>query len=294
MSAAWGRPGRLWSLWDIMKPFAVDAFLAIKEVLGNYKSFNLASQIPNAVPDMQPNFVMPQEWRDHEAKFWTLIRPWFEELDMDASLRSIDKISSILKNENATFGKYFELTKEFDGRLSDQMRGRHFLSLSLSEASAFISPLSGWTEIVKALPETQRDIEEARKCQALSRNAASIFHSLQVVEVGMIELGKEIGVTDHMPGWNATRAKLGEIIRKKHQERTVFEKENFVFIEQIQGTIESLNSAWRNKVSHANGKFSLLTADFTTDITEEILMATRSFMRRLVTEGPISKRGQPA
>jgi hypothetical protein len=70
-------------------------------------------------------------------------------------------------------------------------------------------------------------------------------------------------------------------VDKKYNERNDFEKQNFPFLEQVQGTVEALKNAWRNKISHAQGKLILLTTDFTPEIAEEIILATRAFMRRL-------------
>ena len=68
-------------------------------------------------------------------------------------------------------------------------------------------------------------------------------------------------------------------LNDKHQK-------NFPFIEQMQGTVTALRNAWRNKISHAHGKLVLMTSEFAPDVAEEIIMATRAFMRRLATELP--------
>jgi hypothetical protein len=75
-----------------------------------------------------------------------------------------------------------------------------------------------------------------------------------------------------------------------------FQQNHFAFFEQVYGTIEALKNAWRNKVSHAQGKLTLLTGNFTPDIAEEILFATRAFMRRLATDCPPapSLKAQPS
>jgi hypothetical protein len=54
----------------------------------------------------------------------------------------------------------------------------------------------------------------------------------------------------------------------------------------MHGATEALKSAWRNKISHAQGSLTLMTEDFSPDIAEEIMIASRSFMRRLATEMP--------
>ena len=47
--------------------------------------------------------------------------------------------------------------------------------------------------MITKFPNTLDDIEEAHKCFALDRFAAAIFHSNQIIEIGLIELGKFIG-----------------------------------------------------------------------------------------------------
>jgi hypothetical protein len=69
----------------------------------------------------------------------------------------------------------------------------------------------------------------------LSRYAAAVFHSVQVVEVGLIALGEFIGVNDPHSGWTAVSTALDKVIAKKHQDRTALERDNFVFLEQVQG-----------------------------------------------------------
>ena len=125
------------------------------------------------------------------------------------------------------------------------------------------------------------DAEEASKCFALSRFAASVFHSVQLVEVGLIELGTFIDVRDPSSGWTATTNRLTAIIKKDHGQRTDFERKNYAFLEQMQGTVEGLKNAWRNKISHAQGRLVLMNKDFSPSIAEEILFASRAFMRRL-------------
>ena len=92
----------------------------------------------------------------------------------------------------------------------------------------------------------------------LSRYAAAVFHSVQVVEVGLIELGEFIGVDAPHSGWTAVSTALDKIIAKKHRDRTEFERNNFKFLEQMQGTVAGLKNAWRNKISHAQGDFCAL------------------------------------
>jgi hypothetical protein len=68
--------------------------------------------------------------------------------------------------------------------------------------------------------------------------------------------------TDPKPGWGATTNGLSAIIKKGHEAKPPFEREHFGFLEQMFETVEGLKYAWRNKISHAHGKLTLLTSDF--------------------------------
>ena len=171
--------------------------------------------------------------------------------------------------------------KEMRNRFWDETDSLSFLYIEEEKLRSYQNPTKGWEDIIGRFPETVGDIEEASKCLALSRYAASIFHGLQVVEFGLIDLGYFIGVADPKSGWTSVSNALRKIVGKKYEERTQFERDNFNFLEQVQATVEALKNAWRNKVSHAQGRLALMTPDSSPDIAGDILSAVKTFMRRL-------------
>jgi hypothetical protein len=216
------------------------------------------------------------------------------ELDLAGPLATVRKMQGIiLTNAKSDLlrTKLTPLQIELNGRLHDELRGKIFWSLSTKEYQLYVEPRKGWEIIIERFPSAIGDIVEAQRCFALSRYAGAVFHSVQIIEAGLIELGKLIGVTDPHSGWTAVSNRLKKIIDTKHQDRSPLEQQHFPFLEQIQGTIESLKNAWRNKVSHVHGKPVLMTTDFSQEIAEEILFATRAFMRRLATEMPEADPG---
>jgi hypothetical protein len=88
-------------------------------------------------------------------------------------------------------------------------------------------------------------------------------------------------VSDPHSGWTAVSNALSSAVKKSHKDRTSFERQHFDFLEQLNGTVEGLKNAWRNKISHSQGRLKLMTTDFSPEIAEEILFATRAFLRRL-------------
>lgn len=171
-------------------------------------------------------------------------------------------------------------------RLADELSTKLFFQLPYSRKQLYEKPREKWEKVIDKFPETITDIEEMAKCFALSRYAASIFHSLLVVEAGLIRLGNAIGVADPKPGWDATSKKLAQLVNDGHARYPEHLPITFAVCEQINQSVQTMKHAWRNKVNHVAGKLIVLQSDFSPDIAEEIIVATRSFMRRLAADLP--------
>jgi len=193
---------------------------------------------------------------------------------------------------------------ELESRIEDELKTKLFFQLPLAKREYFESPnpnegitannvassidmRKGWEEIIDKFPDSVMDVEEMRKCFALSRYAASVFHSVNAIEVALIELGKFLDVVDPKSGWTAVTNRLEALVLKtKFPDLEPKFQQCFAFLEQVHATTVALKSAWRNKISHTHGKLVLMTSDFHPDVAEEIIVASRSFMRRLAEEMP--------
>lgn len=233
--------------------------------------------------------VVDREWWAASREAWLGFRQPLLEMGMDASWISFDRLTELLDRPDCTWGMLKPTVEEFFGRFVDQTGIRQFFSLTVKETDLFVVPWAGWEPIIQRFPETIGDIGEASRCFALSRYAAAVFHSLQVVEAGLVELGTFLKVKDPHSGWTAVSNALNATIKKSHKNRTKFEKQHFAFLEQVHGTTEGLKNAWRNKISHVQGKLILMTTDFGPEVSEEILLASRAFMRRLAEGLPAPK-----
>jgi hypothetical protein len=285
-----GRSGRLRTLLNIMRDFHPASFLFLMQFLeGTTGVDKMADEMLTLLERKHLGFsrssLEPLGADNKDACKMVGRYEWHaSDVGLTASVSTIRKIKRLGKEAAPSDDELLLLFEELKGRLHDELAEQYFFALDAREAQFYGSPRDGWDEIIDRFPDAVSDIEEAAKCYALSRYAAAVFHSVHVVEFGLIELGAFIGVTDPLSGWTAVANRLQQIISTKHPIRTDFERDNFPFIEQMQGTVEALKNAWRNKVSHAQAKLVVLTADFSPEIAEEILYATRSFMRRL-TDG---------
>jgi hypothetical protein len=172
-------------------------------------------------------------------------------------------------------------------RMIEELSLVYFFYVSPKCSEIYLKPLAGWEEVLVRFPEARMDVEEMNKCFALARYAAAVFHSVSAIEHGLIDLGKLIGVTDPKSGWTAVSNQLERLVTKtKFSELDPKHQSCFQFLEQTNGTIAALKNAWRNKISHAHGRLAVLGPDFTPEVADEIIVATRAFMRRLATEMP--------
>jgi hypothetical protein len=263
-----------------MKRVSPALFLSLGKVL-EVSSFMLRPAYIN-----NPNELMAQDFR---VSHTNLLAEWerdCRELELAASLATIERMLKLVVEPTSRYKEYGELAQELQGRLEDEMKLRYCWALSLKESETYEQWWKGWQPIIARIPDTLNDIEEAQKCFAFSRYPASVFHSIQIIEAGLIELGMFIKVADPKSGWTAVANELKKIVLKRHEEMTDFEKQHFQFLEQVQGTVEALKNAWRNKVSHVQGKIILMTGEFSPEVAEEILFASRAFMRGLATGLP--------
>jgi hypothetical protein len=93
-------------------------------------------------------------------------------------------------------------------------------------------------------------------------------------------------VEDRKVGWNATTRELDRIVKTKPPDRSAWENKHSQFIEQMNAVCYALMNSWRHKIDHVSGRLMLLPGDFAPEIAEDIVSATRAFMRRLALELP--------
>jgi len=182
------------------------------------------------------------------------------------------------------------MTLEVVSRLEDELALNLFFKLPEEKKNYFEKPTDGWKEVIARFPDTVSNIEEMNKCFALSRYSATVYHACQVIDLGVIRLGIFLEVTDPQSGFGQVTRELKKMIDKGHSNLPQQYGDCFDFLEQMNVLVEALKSAWRNKISHAQKTLALMTVDFTPAIAEEIMFASRSFMRRLAVEMPQTRK----
>ena len=120
---------------------------------------------------------------------------------------------------------------------------------------------------IKAFPSAYMDIVEAGRCLALNRNNASIYHLMQVAEIGLRTLAWDRRITitrgkkqAEVPLENAQWGEMiGQIQKKKdlihHWPRSKALKDAAVrYYARVVFEVDSFNEIFRKHISHARGE----------------------------------------
>jgi hypothetical protein len=206
-----------------------------------------------------------------------------------------DSVAAVFELRNHLLSiKYFQVTKEQTisrmeelGRAIQRELKRHlFLHIEPQQAHWYQTPAEGWGEVVKRWGSMRDNIEESSKCFACDRYAAAVFHIILVAEAGAIEVGKLIEITDPKPGWNSVLREMGHIFPPAKRSLKPVEQKHFTLLEQLWPLMQGIKHAWRDKISHVENRLVLMTGEFSPQIAEDIIVATRGFMRRLAIDLP--------
>jgi len=212
---------------------------------------------------------------DRRAAIWGLMaaKNMCEEIGLQVCCKHVDELSA--KEDSLLAADIKALQENIERELSCHF----FVGVPAGRIEAFTKGLKGWENIAKEFPAATEDIEEMSKCFALCRYSAAVFHSLLVAEHGLVRLGQKIGVTDPKEGWDASTRKLAQIVTAGHDKNAT--ALDFAFLEQLSAAVQAMKFAWRNKVNHATGKPLVMGGGFPEYVAEDIISATRNFMRQI-------------
>lgn len=185
-----------------------------------------------------------------------------------------------------TFEEVSRQMKDLRERLEDDFKAHLFLHVPVADSTWYREPEREWEPVLTRFRVTQSDIIECSKCYALGRYPASVFHAMQIVEHGLIQLGIFLEVKDPKSGWTAVCGELARITKNGYGKAKPGERTHFAFLEQMQALAEAMKNAWRNKIDHAHNRLLLLPGEFTQEIARDIILASRAFMLRLARELP--------
>jgi len=262
-------PGRMVTPLELLR-FHADAFVGLAK--------NLHDMEVSLYTDQSQKQKTPIEDLGDYAKSLLFAKFLCEQIQLPVSTKHAEELIDALKHGDLGSAD----VHAFHENIERELGCRVFLSMTPAAETRFSNSRKGWEEILAVFPDATEDVEEMNKCFALSRYSASIFHALLVAEHGVVRLGRLLGVTDPKEGWDATSKKLQKVVDGGHDNNT--SGVDFSFLEQVNVCLQVMKHAWRNKVTHVAGRPIVIKSEVADYIAEEMITATRAFMRRLTDQ----------
>jgi len=208
------------------------------------------------------------------------IREFLSGLENDADVfglpltaKSLKRLFEELDDEGYTNSQLAERLQELRGRYSDELDDRLFLSVTSGHASYLQTPQAGWRETIDKFPSTFLDVEEASRCFALGRYTASVFHAMRVLEVGLVCLALEFGVSAGRSNWGPIIDRIeAEITKRSKTQGASWPDQQFYSAAAAQ--FRFFKDAWRNHVIHRR-------LSFDEEGAQQIYVHVREFMGHL-------------
>ncbi|MCW5713527.1 MAG: hypothetical protein KIT43_03285 [Bauldia sp.] len=162
--------------------------------------------------------------------------------------------------------------------IEDSLKYRRFYYYPVEKYRRVMLLEDEWAPALGAFPSVRGDAVSASECYALTQNAASVFHSMRVLEYGIGALAKAVGKTFDKQNWHNILDEIESGIAEIRGLRTSdHRKADLQFYSEAANEFRYFKDGWRNYVAHNR-------ASYDDNDANKALEHTRSFMNHLATQ----------
>lgn len=272
----WPQPGALWSLWEMLRPYAF-AFTYIVEKLGDFRKIDPRPEALEAARrrltdgDKRTGMAL-----DELLALYTVIIPEWAKGDDNpiplksslAQLKHIDEMCRRGYRESQLFDEIEQLNRRF----REDLQGLKFYFVRDDLVSYYVESKPFGDEVFQSFWSANDDLVEAGKCLALGRSTACVMHLMRAAEVALKALAKACGV-GVQNDWGSYLREINKALTAKLQASGKRSPEE-QFYSEAATIFERLKVAWRNPSMHVE-------KSYTEERAKEIYAATRAFMQHL-------------
>lgn len=273
-----GRQSGVVSLYTLMK-FETNFFMELANVLRELEAFSYLAE-PLDIEEL------PVQHKSRIALTCAALGRLCEFHDWLITSRKAKRICESLMNGELTSPmEASRQLRELRERLDDELKDQYFIHLNPRDVKHYSFPETGWEAIMDRFPEVRHNVIETHKCLALERYGAAVFHILLVAEYGVIQLGNLMKVSGDKPGWSSLD-RLVKRISEPFEKRDLDTQKHTALLENTIPLTKVMKDSWRHKLMHVDNQIVWQDTDFSREVAEEIITATRGFMRKLASELP--------
>lgn len=255
-------PYSLISRWD-MEQFSAAQFYDFGSRLGSAKR-HIDSGFDEIVPK--------QQWKKTQGyKTLLKVRAQCKSIDLRLSVMSINKF---LKStgDRVSSKRLGQAITEIENTIHNEMSIVSFFYMPPRQADFYHQEELFGAQVNAKFPTIQYDMVEAGNCFAMGRSTACVFHLMRVMEVGVQEFGKKLGVPlANQKVWQVILNEINKAIGLLPAKAA-----GTVEMTQVAANLYAVKLAWRNEVMHPNDKYTLEEA-------KNLIGQVRIFMCQLAT-----------
>jgi len=272
-----GIPGRLWSLFDMLKVNA-ESFVSAIDHLAYLQA--LARDFENTLVRKGAT-VKAIEIKDRKAvgvdDTLGQLRHDCEVLELRYTIKHINRcldsgpvVPSILRST----------LEEIVLRFRDELENVSLYALDHTHAEFYEQSQGDWGKVVERFC-CAFDIDEARKCFGLDRYTASVFHLMKVVEAGVLEMQVFLRSSDVKAHFGSVVGKLENMTQKMEYQHIPAHLQPYLpFMREILTQLHAVKDSWRNKVAHVDA-FIIPSDTFTEELANGVHDATLLLMNKM-------------
>ena len=244
------RPGRLWSLWDMLG-LLFGPFQSLLEALKLHADILKSRRAPHT--------ELPKNIRDAKVSLIDLGQ-YLEELELSESVKRANRIIDAIDKDAKPLEISTQITYLLE-TVADEAESHAVFSVPPRKGDHLFH-IQGWNArgqnewpwdpVWKSFPDAQSDIESALTCYCIEENTACVFHLMRVLETGLAKMATEVGRTFEHQQWHNIIEEIESAIEaeRKKPGNPPDKRERLKFLSEAAKEFFYFKDGWRNYVSH--------------------------------------------
>jgi hypothetical protein len=265
------RPGKLWSLWDIMMNYGVFGLcfllkqMAVAErdmayriqVSSDAKSLRYAQELAQF---LDPAAQKYDQVNEHDLTQIDGLLKYSQQQADTMELQSVHDRIEIFRRKllyPISLHDFLAEIRALREAFESGIRFKRFYLYPETKGQLCIKAHDHWAKAFAGFPGIKDDALAAVDCYGLGHNTASVFYAMRVVEHGIRELAAAVNIIFDVQQWHTVIEQIEAEIREldKHWPKSTTKSEWIGFYSEAAKEFFYFKAGWRNYVSHGHDPY---------------------------------------
>lgn len=265
------RPGRLWSVWELMED------LKLGELLKTFHGIITVSSLGT-----DDEAIIKPAWRSLLDADLQILLPHCERLGLVVSAEYVRQARKVLDTGGFVGGRQTgsiaRITNMIVDAIEIELRARPCFAMRPEHAAFYSDRALFGQDVEDCFPSASPEISEAGKCFALARYSAAVYHLMRCLEVGLNCLAANFKIPFENQNWQNILDQIEKAVNAMTPaSHGPTWKADQHFYSEAATYFRLFKNAWRNYAMHLHERYDEERA-------QSIYDNVRSFMRHLATK----------